>query len=103
MEKRHFHKKELIKGLRSLLKTEDVLRINDKWQITEKGKRQGMRIVRLHRLWELYLTRYMHIASDHVHDDAETIEHIITPELEKKLEQLLEYPISDPHNTEIPY
>lgn len=102
-KKRHFHKKELIKGLRSLLKTEDVLRINDTWQITEKGKRQGMRIVRLHRLWELYLTRYMHIASDHVHDDAETIEHIITPEIEKKLEQLLEYPVSDPHNTEIPY
>ena len=70
--------------------------------LTEDGKRKAARVVRLHRLWELYLTKYMHIAADHVHDDAETIEHIITPELERELEHQLGYPDKDPHNAEIP-
>jgi manganese/zinc/iron transport system permease protein len=59
--------------------------------------------VRLHRLWELYLTEYLHLAPDHVHDDAETMEHIITPEIEKQLENRLQKPKYDPHHTEIPY
>jgi manganese/zinc/iron transport system permease protein len=62
-----------------------------------------MRIVKIHRLWELYLTTYLRIAPDHVHEDAETIEHIITPEMELKLEHLLNFPEKDPHNVDIPY
>jgi manganese/zinc/iron transport system permease protein len=45
----------------------------------------------------------MKIDPDHVHEDAETIEHIITPELEKRLEKMLEYPEMDPHEERIPY
>ena len=45
----------------------------------------------------------MHIASDHVHEDAETIEHIITPEVEAELERILEFPTEDPHDEKIPY
>src|SRR5690606_38912338 len=72
------------------------------WRLSEAGRLQAARVVRLHRLWELYLTKYMNIAADHVHDDAETIEHIITPELERELEHQLRYPDKDPHNAEIP-
>lgn len=72
------------------------------WALTEPGLQRAARVVRLHRLWELYLTTYMNIAADHVHDDAETIEHIITPELERELERQLGYPDKDPHDTEIP-
>lgn len=72
------------------------------WALTDAGYRKAARVVRLHRLWELYLTQYMDIAADHVHDDAETIEHIITPELERELEHQLGYPERDPHDTEIP-
>lgn len=72
------------------------------WALTDAGYRKAARVVRLHRLWELYLTQYMDIAADHVHDDAETIEHIITPELERELEHQLGYPDRDPHDTEIP-
>src|SRR5690606_10787149 len=46
------------------------------WRLSEAGRLQAARVVRLHRLAELYLTKYMNIAADHVHDDAETIEHI---------------------------
>jgi manganese/zinc/iron transport system permease protein len=73
------------------------------WSLTIEGKNKGQRTLKLHRLWELYLTQYLRIAPDHVHDDAETIEHIITPELEAKLEKLLEYPDVDPHMSKIPY
>jgi manganese/zinc/iron transport system permease protein len=45
----------------------------------------------------------MNIAPDHVHDDAETIEHLLTPELEKELERQLGYPTADPHQARIPY
>lgn len=93
----------LIKGLKYLRRKNQVVRINNNWALTDEGKSAGMRIVKIHRLWELYLTTYLRIAPDHVHEDAETIEHIITPELEHKLEHLLDYPTSDPHQTEIPY
>lgn len=73
------------------------------WQLTPDGSRQGARITRLHRLWEVYLTDYVQIAPDHVHDDAESIEHVLTPELEEELERLLNRPASDPHERAIPY
>jgi manganese/zinc/iron transport system permease protein len=38
-----------------------------------------------------------------VHDDADTIEHLLTPELEAELERTLNYPKVDPHRAEIPY
>ncbi|MDN3670741.1 iron chelate uptake ABC transporter family permease subunit [Echinicola jeungdonensis] len=70
--------------------------------LTEKGLIEAKRIVRLHRLWELYLTEYMNIAPDHVHESAEKMEHIITPELEAKLDERLNFPKSDPHHSIIP-
>lgn len=73
------------------------------WQLTPEGGRQGERVTRLHRLWEVYLTDYVQIAPDHVHDDAESIEHVLTPELEEELERLLNRPESDPHKRMIPY
>jgi manganese/zinc/iron transport system permease protein len=73
------------------------------FRLTEAGYLRALRTVKLHRLWELYLTTYMNIAPDHVHDDAETMEHLLTPELEKELEQQLGYPGTDPHQATIPY
>ena len=73
------------------------------WSLTPEGLRRARRIVRLHRLWELYLATRMNIAADHVHEDAETMEHLITPELEAELERQLGYPAQDPHDTKIPY
>ena len=61
-----------------------------------------MRIVRLHRLWELYLNEYMNIAPDHVHESAEQMEHLLTPELEAMLEKRLNFPTLDPHQETIP-
>ena len=73
------------------------------WRMTSEGIARGARITRLHRLWEVYLTQYVRIAPDHVHDDAESIEHVLTPVLELELERLLNRPQSDPHHQAIPY
>jgi manganese/zinc/iron transport system permease protein len=72
------------------------------YRLTGRGTDQGARLTRMHRLWELYLTRHLEIAPDHVHDDAETIEHILTPELEARLAAILDHPEEDPHARAIP-
>lgn len=72
------------------------------WLTTEEGKNEAIHIVRKHRLWELYLSRFMHLKPDHVHEDAEGIEHIITPEIEAELLKELDFPDKDPHNKAIP-
>jgi len=102
-EERFFPKKPLIHALKRLKRQGLVKQINGKWSFTDNGKQKGRRVVKLHRLWELYLSTYLKIAPDHVHEDAETIEHVITPELEAELERMLEYPETDPHDTKIPY
>ena len=71
--------------------------------LNERGNIAAREVIRKHRLWELYLSKYFHLDADHLHDDAEGIEHIITPEIEKHLLKLLEYPEKDPHQSEIPY
>lgn len=103
LSKRTLREDTLLKSLKRL-KREGYLK-NDKgfWFFTTEGKNKGQRVVKLHRLWEVYLTQYLRIAPDHVHDDADTIEHVLTPELEARLEKLLNYPITDPHKSEIPY
>ncbi len=88
--------------LRRLVAKGFLVTDGNRWKLSETGYQKAARVVRLHRLWELYLTQYMDIAADHVHDDAETIEHILTPELERELEHQLGYPDRDPHDTHIP-
>jgi manganese/zinc/iron transport system permease protein len=44
----------------------------------------------------------MNMPADHVHDDAEVIEHVIGEETVRKLERLLKYPTLDPHGRMIP-
>lgn len=90
-------------GLRRLQWQGFLERSGEGYKLTGAGADKGRRVVKLHRLWELYLTQYMRIAPDHVHDDAESIEHLITPELEKQLEEKLNFPEVDPHQARIPY
>lgn len=103
LERRQISVNELQKGLNSLIKEGYIIKESSGYILTKEGKTVGQRITRTHRLWELYLTNYLNIAPDHVHEDAETIEHILTPELEKKLEDLLQKPEQDPHSSNIPY
>jgi manganese/zinc/iron transport system permease protein len=58
--------------------------------------------VRNHRLWELYLTSRANFRADHVHDDAEDIEHLLDEETVRQLEERLDFPARDPHGKTIP-
>ena len=70
--------------------------------LNRSGWKRAMEIVRNHRLWELYLTNEADYAEDHVHDDAEKIEHILSPGIVRQLEQDLDFPELDPHGKPIP-
>ena len=72
------------------------------YSLTPEGRQWSARIVRLHRLWEVYLVDYMGMGVERVHRSAEEIEHIITPEIERELTVLLNDPKRDPHHQPIP-
>lgn len=70
--------------------------------LTPRGMERAAQIVRNHRLWELFLTREASIAADHVHRDAEEIEHVLGEEIVAQLEAMLDHPERDPHGSVIP-
>lgn len=79
-----------------------IERQGSRLRLSQAGKELGRQLVRNHRLWELFLTRQADIADDHVHRDAEEIEHILPPDVVAQLEELLEQPETDPHGRPIP-
>lgn len=94
---------ELKVALRRLVRESKLAKNGESWSLTEEGLKESFRIVRLHRLWELFLNKRLHLRADHVHDGAEAMEHVITPEIEALLEEELGNPRKDPHQSEIPY
>lgn len=103
LSRRPMHKRDLEHGLRRLVRRQEIRQQDQGWKVSESGYRRGKAITKLHRLWELYLANYLKLQADHVHEDAEIIEHVITPEIEAALLELLEHPHIDPHGREIPY
>lgn len=79
----------------------DLKRPSSTLGLTEKGRQKAQNIVRLHRLWELYLV-HIGVGKEKVHHHAEEMEHIITPNIEDKLLKLMKNPQKDPHNQPIP-
>ena len=69
---------------------------------TPSGWQRACEIVRNHRLWELYLTNAVQFAPDHVHEDADKIEHVLGTETVRELERRLQFAKKDPHGRLIP-
>lgn len=88
--------------LHKLIKQGFVEKDAKKLSLTEDGRKKAAYIVRLHRLWELYLAEHLEYSKEFIHKNAEEIEHVITPEIEEKLTRLLLDPQVDPHNKPIP-
>lgn len=97
-----YQKVQIDQSIKDLLKEGFIIKNQLLVSLTSKGTSDAMRIVRLHRLWELYLNESMNIAPDHVHESAEQMEHLLTPELEAMLEKRLNFPTLDPHQETIP-
>lgn len=70
--------------------------------LTEKGRAIGVKIIRKHRLWELFLVQKMKFRWDEVHEIAEQLEHIQSDELINRLDEMLGFPKADPHGDPIP-
>jgi DtxR family Mn-dependent transcriptional regulator len=71
-------------------------------ELTTKGKKMALSILRRHRLWEMYLVKFLGYSWDKVHDEAERLEHITSEELEHRLDKALGFPTIDPHGDPIP-
>jgi DtxR family transcriptional regulator, Mn-dependent transcriptional regulator len=70
--------------------------------LTEKGKRVAVTIIRNHRLWEVFLVDKLGFGWDEVHHLAEELEHINSEVLVNRLDAHLGYPKADPHGDPIP-
>ncbi len=60
--------------------------------LTPAGVRRAAAVLRKHRLWEVFLTRRLELPADHVHRDAEAMEHVLTDEAVDALDALLGHP-----------
>ena len=70
--------------------------------LTEAGTRVALEVIRHHRLIELYLKEVLGYSWDKVHAEAEELEHVISEELEERIDKALGYPTRDPHGHPIP-
>jgi DtxR family Mn-dependent transcriptional regulator len=71
-------------------------------RLTDKGRALALRVVRRHRLIELFLVRTLELTWDEVHEEAENMEHAVSDLLVDRIDAFLGYPASDPHGDPIP-
>ncbi|MDI9869893.1 metal-dependent transcriptional regulator [Flectobacillus roseus] len=71
-------------------------------RLTEAGEQVALKVIRKHRLWEVFLVEKLGFNWDEVHDIAEQLEHIDSEELVEKLDEFLGFPKFDPHGDPIP-
>ena len=70
--------------------------------LTPAGERVALEVIRHHRLLELYLAETLGLHVDDVHDEADRLEHVISEELEARIDRALGFPTHDPHGDPIP-
>jgi DtxR family transcriptional regulator, Mn-dependent transcriptional regulator len=71
-------------------------------ELTEKGRKQALLILRKHRLTELFLKNVMGLGWEEVHDIAEQVEHIQSDRFFTRIDEMLGHPKFDPHGEPIP-
>lgn len=70
--------------------------------LTDAGRRIALEVIRHHRLIELYLHEALGVPWDQVHAEAERMEHVISEDLEARIDAALGHPTRDPHGAPIP-
>jgi DtxR family Mn-dependent transcriptional regulator len=71
-------------------------------ELTPAGERVALEVIRHHRLLELYLAETLGVDVDAVHDEADRLEHVLSEELEERIDRALGFPTHDPHGDPIP-
>jgi ABC-type Mn2+/Zn2+ transport systems, permease components len=88
--------------LRGLVHSGLVTRKGADVELTEKGRMMGRDLVRSHRLWETYLSRYAALREDHLHLSAERLEHATGRNIQAGLVERTDSPEVDPQGKRIP-
>jgi DtxR family transcriptional regulator, Mn-dependent transcriptional regulator len=71
-------------------------------ELSDAGTQIALEVIRHHRLLEQYLAQTLGLGIDAVHDEADRLEHVISEELEARIDEQLGYPTHDPHGDPIP-
>ena len=71
-------------------------------RLTDAGRQIALRILRRHRLIELFLVKTLNLNWDEVHAEAENMEHAVSDHLVDRMDEYLGRPIADPHGDPIP-
>jgi DtxR family Mn-dependent transcriptional regulator len=71
-------------------------------RLTSAGRKLAARVLRRHRLVELFLVRVMGMDWSEVHLEAEVLEHAISDRLLERMDEMLGRPAVDPHGDPIP-
>jgi DtxR family Mn-dependent transcriptional regulator len=91
----------------SMLKTLDAARLAthrpyEGVALTKAGRLFALRVIRRHRLLELFLLKTLDLSWDEVHDEAEHMEHAVSDLLVERIDAFLGHPRVDPHGDPIP-
>ncbi len=70
--------------------------------LTRKGRRMAVRILRRHRLLEMFLHQVLGYGWEQVHQEAERLEHAVSDLFISRIDALLDFPVQDPHGETIP-
>ena len=71
-------------------------------ELSDDGTKIALEVIRHHRLLEQYLAETLGLPIDAVHEEADRLEHVISEELEARIDEQLGYPTHDPHGDPIP-
>lgn len=71
-------------------------------KLTREGRSLALRMLRRHRLLELFLVRTLDLSWDQVHEEAENMEHAVSDMLIDRIDEFLGHPAADPHGDPIP-
>jgi len=71
-------------------------------RLSDYGKKEALKVIRKHRLWEVFLVDKLKFNWDEVHEVAEQLEHVESELLVRRLDEFLGYPKYDPHGDPIP-
>ena len=71
-------------------------------KLTASGERLALKVIRRHRLLELFLVQTLNMSWDEVHEEAEHMEHAASERLIDRIDSFLGHPDVDPHGDPIP-
>lgn len=71
-------------------------------RLTSAGERHALRVIRRHRIIELFLVQTLGLDWSEVHEEAEELEHALSDKVLERLDAFLGHPQFDPHGDPIP-